>query len=176
MGTARKATLRFKGVPFLYIPRFTYPINDERKSGLLFPTIGSSDRSGFEYTQPYYWNIAPNYDMTIAPRYLSKRGLQLGTEGRVLTPNNDIVLWLDYLRDDNRTNTDRWQYEVDVKTSLPAGWRATTQAVGVSDDDYYEDLSGRQSWTSKTIWPGRSRLNAMTPSGICRLACRAIRR
>ncbi|MBT8423118.1 MAG: LPS assembly protein LptD, partial [Gammaproteobacteria bacterium] len=150
MGTARKATLRFKGIPFLYVPRFTYPINDERKTGLLFPTLGTSDSRGFEYNQPYYWNIAPSYDMTIAPRYMSKRGLQLGTEGRLLTASNDAVLWLDFLPNDDRTDTDRWQYDLDISTTLPAGWRATTEATGISDDDYYEDLSARQSWTSKT--------------------------
>ena len=150
MGTARQATLRFKGVPFLYVPYFTYPINDERKTGLLFPTIGSTDSSGFEFTQPVYWNIAPNYDMTIAPRYMSKRGLQLGTEGRILTESNDIELWLDYLPSDDRTNEDRWQYDLNINTKLPAGWRATTTATGVSDDDYYEDLSTRQQATSRT--------------------------
>jgi len=150
MGTARRATLRFKNVPFLYVPYFTYPITDDRKSGLLFPSIGSSDRRGFEVTQPVYWNIAPNYDMTFAPRFMSKRGLQLGTEGRLLTERNDVELGIDYLPNDDQSKIDRWQYDLSVFTSLPMGWRAVTEAKGVSDNDYYEDLTSQQRWTSKT--------------------------
>lgn len=150
MGTARKASLRFKGVPFLYLPYFTYPITDDRKSGLLFPSFGSSDSRGFEVSQPVYWNIAPSYDMTIEPRYMSKRGLQLGTEGRLLTQRDDAKLWVDYLADDDKASIDRWQYDLNVVSMLPGSWRATTEATGVSDDNYYEDLSARQSFTSRT--------------------------
>lgn len=150
MGTARQATLRFKGVPFMYVPYFTYPITDDRKTGLLFPKIGSSDRRGFEFTQPIYWNIAPAYDMTIAPRYMSKRGVQLGTEGRLLTSRNDAEVWVDYLPSDDEANIDRWQYDVNVYSKLPADWRAKTQLRGVSDNDYFEDLSARLEWTSRT--------------------------
>ncbi len=150
MGTAKRASLRFKGVPFLYVPYFTYPITDDRKSGLLFPSIGTSDSRGFEVTQPIYWNIAPNYDMTIEPHYMSERGLQLGTEGRILTSNNRAKLWLDFLPDDDKADIDRWQFDLQTATQLPHNWLATIDAVGVSDDQYYEDLNARQSSTSKT--------------------------
>jgi len=150
MGTARQASLRFKGIPFLYLPYFTYPITDDRKTGLLFPSLGSSDNRGFEVTQPIYWNIAPSYDMTIEPRYMSKRGTQLGTEGRLLTDHNDAKLWVDFLPNDDRALVDRWQYDLNIISMLPGSWRATTEATGVSDDDYYEDLSSRQSYTSQT--------------------------
>ncbi len=150
MGTARGASLRFKGVPFLYLPWFTYPITDDRKSGLLFPSFGSSDRRGLEFTQPVYWNVRPNYDVTFEPRYMSKRGLQLGLEQRLLTQSNEARLWLDYLGNDDRTDIDRWRYNLNVRTQLPFNWRATTSAVGVSDDLYYEDLSSQQSRTSRT--------------------------
>lgn len=150
MGTARNATLRFRDIPFLYVPYFTYPINDQRKSGLLFPTIGSSDLRGFELRQPIYWNIAPNYDATFEPRYMSKRGLQLGTEGRLLLPNNAARVYGDFLPSDDLTQTDRWRYEVESVSMLPRGWRATVQAEGVSDETYFEDLSNNQNQTSRT--------------------------
>jgi len=150
IGTAKRASLRFKGVPFLYLPYFTYPITDDRKSGLLFPSIGTSDSRGFEVTQPYYWNVAPNFDMTVEPHYMSKRGLQLGAESRLLTRRNNAKLWLDYLPSDDQANIDRWQYDLHVTTSLPKSWRATTEAAGVSDDQYHEDLSARQSSSSQT--------------------------
>jgi LPS-assembly protein len=151
MGTVRSASLSFKGVPFLYIPYITVPVNDERKSGLLFPKIGTSDRRGFEFWQPIYWNIAPNYDATIVPRYMSKRGLQLGTELRFLTENNSNgEIWGDFLSDDDRIKEDRWQFDVETESFLSHGWRASVLAVGVSDNAYYDDFSSRLSTTSQT--------------------------
>ncbi|MGH8167987.1 MAG: LPS-assembly protein LptD, partial [Woeseiaceae bacterium] len=56
-GTARHVKLRFKGVPILYSPYFSFPINDARKSGILTPELGSAGRSGTELRIPWYWNI-----------------------------------------------------------------------------------------------------------------------
>jgi LPS-assembly protein len=150
MGTARGATLEFKGVPFLYVPYFTYPINDTRKSGLLLPRLASSDRRGFEVTQPVYWDIAPNYDATITPRYMSKRGLQLGGEFRFLTENQYSSLFGDYLPSDDDTGIDRWRYDIKNTTELPGGWRSSFDMVGVSDDLYFDDMSSARADTSQT--------------------------
>ena len=150
MGTARHARLAFKGVPFLYWPYFTYPVTDERKSGLLIPEIGTSGPRGFELVTPYYWNIAPQYDATFVPRYMSKRGMQLGSEFRYLTKRNDGVLWGDYLPDDDKTGEDRWRYLILVQSMLGRGWRATADAEGVSDSGYFQDLTNGQTSTSQT--------------------------
>jgi LPS-assembly protein len=150
MGTARGASLEFKGVPFFYWPYFTYPVTDDRKSGLLFPKFGSSDRRGFEFTQPIYWNISPGQDATFVPRFMADRGLQLGTEYRFLTRSNEGVLWGDYLADDDETGEKRWQYDVATISMLPWEWRASITARGVSDDNYFEDLSSSISQTSQT--------------------------
>ncbi|MEE4186200.1 MAG: LPS assembly protein LptD [Gammaproteobacteria bacterium] len=148
-GTARGASLRFKGVPFFYVPYFTYPITDQRKTGLLFPTFATSDQRGFELTQPIYWNIAPNYDATFQPRYMSNRGLQLGAETRLLLPANRAELNGDYLPSDEGTGTARWRYDLTTTSMLPKGWRAQINAQGVSDQTYFEDLSQRQVLTSR---------------------------
>ena len=150
MGTARGASIAFKGVPFFYVPYFTYPVTDQRKSGLLFPKLGSSDRRGVEYSQPIYWNIAPNYDATIVPRYMSDRGTQFGSELRFLTQNNDGILWGDYLSNDDETDTDRWQYDVFTQSALPWDWRATVRAKGVSDDEYFDDMTSSRADSSQT--------------------------
>ncbi len=84
-GTAKNARLRIRGIPVLYTPYIDFPIDDRRKSGFLIPSIGSSDNNGFELITPYYWNIAPNMDATLFPRYMAKRGLMLGGEFRYLT-------------------------------------------------------------------------------------------
>jgi len=150
MGTARGARLSFKGVPFFYWPYFTYPVTDDRRSGLLFPEFGTSDKRGLEYAQPIYWNIAPNQDATFVPRYMEDRGLQLGSEYRFLTPNNRGKLWGDYLNDDDKTGEARWRYDVKTVSMLPATWRGTIKATGVSDDDYYEDMTANLSLSTQT--------------------------
>ncbi|MGI9309038.1 MAG: LPS-assembly protein LptD [Gammaproteobacteria bacterium] len=149
VGTARSAQLRFKNVPFLYLPYFSYPVTGQRKSGFLLPDIGTSDQRGFELITPYYWNIAPNYDATFVPHYMSDRGLQMGTEFRYMTRQNQGILWGDYLPDDDLSNTDRYQWEVSTQTFFSPDWRAQIDAIGVSDDAYYEDLSDSQSESSQ---------------------------
>ncbi len=93
VGTARNALVTFMDVPILYSPWMSFSLNNQRKSGLLTPSIGSTTSSGFEVSTPWYWNIAPDMDATITPRVLSKRGVQLNTEFRYLldTPVNRAV-------------------------------------------------------------------------------------
>ncbi|HJY40252.1 MAG TPA: putative LPS assembly protein LptD, partial [Steroidobacteraceae bacterium] len=85
LGFGRGVRLDFKGVPILYTPFLSFPVGNQRKSGFLFPTIGTSTRSGSSLTVPWYWNIAPNYDATFSPTWFSKRGGKLDSEFRYLT-------------------------------------------------------------------------------------------
>ena len=87
-GTARNTVLWFKGMPLFYSPYLSFPIGDERRSGFLMPNFGRSSSSGTEISIPWYWNIAPNHDAILTPRYLSKRGNQLITNYRFLTSSS----------------------------------------------------------------------------------------
>ncbi|MES2564658.1 MAG: LptA/OstA family protein, partial [Pseudomonadota bacterium] len=86
VGVARGASIVFLDQTILYTPYISFSLNQQRKSGLLTPSYGTSNTSGTEFTVPYYWNIAPNYDMTLYPRVMTKRGLQLSTDFRYLDP------------------------------------------------------------------------------------------
>ena len=151
VGTARNVKLRFKGVPILYAPYFSFPISNARKSGILTPTIGSTARSGNEIVMPYYWNIRENYDATISPRWLSDRGLQLGTEFRYLTKRNIGSAVVEYLPNDSLTN-DRSRYLIALehRTLFDNGWRNLVDIRDVSDSQYFEDLGGTLSLSSTT--------------------------
>ena len=83
-GVARGATIRLGKVPVLYVPYLKFPIDDQRHTGLLYPAVGLSGRNGFDWKQPIYLNLAPNYDATLEPRYMSERGFQMGAEFRYL--------------------------------------------------------------------------------------------
>ncbi len=80
-GVGRHVVMRFKDVPIFYTPYISFPVGDERKSGVLFPNFGHSTSNGYQLQVPYYFNLALNYDLTMTPGILSARGVQLG--GRV---------------------------------------------------------------------------------------------
>jgi LPS-assembly protein len=140
-GVAHNGVVYFKGVPILASPYLTFPIKKERKSGFLLPTYGSTSRSGFEITAPYYFNLAPNYDATLYPRLLAKRGLQMGGEFRYLGSGYSGILLGTYLPSDNQTGEKRWMYSTQHAQLLGNGFYASWNITGVSDNDYYRDFS-----------------------------------
>jgi len=140
-GVARNAVLYFKGVPILALPYFQFPLRRERKSGLLTPVYGISTRSGLEFALPYYFNLAPQYDATLTPRFLHKRGLQLGGEFRYLGNRYRGQVDSTYLSRDREHRIKRWLLNLDHQHSLGAGFTATARVRRTSDDDYFRDFS-----------------------------------
>ncbi len=145
------ADLRFKGVP-LPIPSIEVPLTDERKSGLLAPSIGVDNIGGLEYTQPYYWNLAPNRDLTLYPTYWGTRGINLGTEFRYtegLAPNPPFQgqMRFDWMqKDDLRDGEQRWRVNYThtglLNPTFAGGSLGLTLNLNrVSDDNYWKDFS-----------------------------------
>ncbi len=159
MGTAHNATLRVGSIPVLYLPWFRFPIDDRRRTGLLYPGISSSGRNGFDWRQPIYLNLAPNYDATITPRLMTKRGLQLGGEFRYLTETGRGVFDGAFLPSDNLTDRER---DTEIADGVPVGnrrksdrgffrfngnqnlgpnWQARSNVAWISDTRYLDDAS-----------------------------------
>ena len=149
-GTARGVKLEFKGVPILYSPYLTFPIDDQRKSGFLTPHFAERDRTGLDIGIPYYFNLAPNYDLLLEPNYLRKRGVQLNSEFRYLMPRSEGQFTLEYLPDDSETNATRNYINLQHETSFGQGWKLITGIEEVSDENYFEDLGSSLSVTSQT--------------------------
>lgn len=158
-GTGRGAWIEFKGVPLLYTPYITFPLRKERKSGFLAPAFGTSDTRGAELTVPYYWNIAPNYDATITPRVLTKRGLQLGGEFRYLQPNYAGEIQGEVLPNDDVTKTTRNAFRINHAQNFGAGFSGSLDFQKVSDDNYFRDLSPLIAATSQSILPRQGNLS-----------------
>jgi LPS-assembly protein len=150
-GTARNATLFLKGIPILYTPYATFPIDDRRKSGLLIPKYGQTNETGLDVSIPYYWNIAPNRDMTIVPRYMSDRGTMLGTEFRYLNAHSGGIITGDYLPSDKLRDDDSRSL-VSVRHNWTPKPRLRTRIVAsnASDENYYEDLGNSLLQTSQS--------------------------
>ncbi len=144
-GAARHAKLRVAGVPIFYWPYLTFPIDNRRRSGLLFPSISASSSSGgLDLSVPFYWNIAPNWDATLAARYIASRGTAAEVEARHLNRYSSWVVagsWID----DKEYGDSRWFYAVNENGILPGGWFHRINYTEVSDQDYFTDLSGATS-------------------------------
>jgi LPS-assembly protein len=149
-GTARGVKLHFKGVPILYTPYFSFPISDERKSGFLTPDFSERDRMGLYLSTPYYFNLAPNYDLVLEPRYMTERGMQLANQFRYLMPRSEGEFRFEFLSDDKQTNTDRRYFNLQHETIFTEGWEILAGIEQVSDDAYFEDLGNDLSVTSQT--------------------------
>ena len=154
VGTAHDATIYFKGAPILYSPYLTFPLSNERKSGFLTPVLGSSSTRGLEMSLPYYFNLAPNYDATLTPRLMTKRGLQVNGQFRYLFP--DIAGEADVeVLPDRITSTTRYAMTFkhnEAFSSVP-GLGAFVNLQKVSDNTYFADLSDRLAITSQTNLP-----------------------
>lgn len=162
-GVARSATLRIGKVPVLYVPWFPFPTDDRRQTGLLYPSINMSGRNGFDWKQPIYLNLAPNYDATLYPRIMTERGVQLGGEFRWLYEEGRGTVsgnWMPrdrlpgnepdrYLRDINGNpipgamlpEDDRGQFALGAIHNLNPTWYASANLGWVSDTHYLEDFS-----------------------------------
>jgi LPS-assembly protein len=149
-GTVRGVKLEFKGVPILYAPWLTFPIDDRRKSGFLTPQFSQRDRVGLDISAPYYFNLAPNYDLTLEPRYMALRGLQLNTDFRYLTPRSEGQIELDYLNNDREADLRRHRLAVQHRTSFSDRWRMLTNLENISDPGFFEDLGINQNLASQT--------------------------
>jgi len=158
VGVAHNATVVFKGLPVLYSPYLDFSLSGHRKTGLLPPIIGSTGQSGFEVTQPFYWNIAPNRDATIAPRVLARRGVLLNTELRYLEPSLGGEMRGEYLPDDRQTEDDRYGYTWQHRQQFGYGFSGAFNLQGVSDDTYFTDLSEQIAATSQTNLPREGNL------------------
>ena len=152
-GEAKNAVVEFKGVPILYSPFINFSLDNQRKSGLLAPTFGTTSRSGFEFLQPYYWNIAPNMDATLAARALSKRGIQLQGEYRYLTDHYSGEDNLEYLAKDSTSDRERHYIKLTHRHYFGGGWSGGFNIENVSDDKYFSELSTRIVSTSRVNLP-----------------------
>lgn len=142
-GTARNAVLRIGKVPVLYAPWFKFPIDDRRMTGLLYPKLSMSGRNGFDYAQPIYFNLAPNYDDTLTPRYMSRRGLMLDNEFRYLYSGGRGQLETAYMPNDDLRDRDRGSVAFSGYHNVNRYWQARANLVWVSDERYIEDFSNR---------------------------------
>jgi len=146
VGTAGTTVVYFKDVPLIGTPGLSFSLSGQRRSGWLPPIPGFGSRNAAELTVPYYFNIAPNRDLTLYPHLMSRRGFQLGAVGRYIGETEagnyyEGKTFLEYLPHDRQTGTDRWQINTSHTQALSKEWSYGWNARGASDDNYPNDFS-----------------------------------
>lgn len=163
-GEARNVVFRIKNIPVFYFPYFNFPLTKERKTGFLMPTVSHSEKSGFNFIIPFYWNMAPNYDMTLAPRYYEKRGILWDGIFRYLTKKGRGELSASFLSGDREfsnfkekeaqehagetfqlrrllnNDDDRYSFHVKANQTFNSHWSGNLEFNKVSDDYYFQDF------------------------------------
>ena len=154
-GSARNAMVKIHNIPILYTPYLSFPIDDRRKSGFLFPSLGYNSINGAEITTPYYLNLDPQFDTTITPRILSKRGSMLEVENRYLTNSSKGELGIagivgkDQLKSENPYyNKERWLVNWRHKTNLTPQWNVGIDYSDASDKGYIDDFNSKLNLSS----------------------------
>lgn len=149
VGIARGASVAIAGVPVLYTPWLRFPLDDRRRTGLLFPDIGSDTRGGLDLAAPVYLNLGANYDALYTPRYIQERGLNHDIDLRYLSPR--IGYWSvggAFMDNDDRyenelpneRNHDRWFGTVQHNALFTQRLRTQVDYSKASDVDYLRDM------------------------------------
>jgi LPS-assembly protein len=157
-GVARNVTMRFKDVPVFYTPYISFPLGDERKSGVLFPSFGHSGSNGFDAEVPYYLNLAPNYDLTLTPGVLTSRGVELSEDFRYLTSTSRGQLDATFLPNDKQQHDNRSYLRYTDVTDIRRGLRFDADIATVSDSDYFQSFAVGTEQTSVTFLERRADL------------------
>ena len=156
--TGTNASLHFMGVPIFGSPWFSFPVTNERRSGLLTPSFGMSSSRGIDVSVPYYFNLAPNYDYTLTPRVMSKRGVLLQNDARVLYNHFNAEVQADYIPYDRITKEQR--HGISTQAQYAQGkFAASLDYNRVSDDEFLNDFSTNIRETSQSILPQDYRIS-----------------
>ena len=163
-GTAHTGVLHFKGLPVLGAPYVEFPLSDQRRSGLLPPSLNIASQSGLEVALPYYLDLAPQRDATITPTLMSKRGLDLGGEFRYLEPDASGELRGSYMPDDKLRDASRWSLSYQHRQKLSGlpwvddmGLRLNLNRV--SDANYWRDFPHSGKVLTQRLLPSEAALS-----------------
>lgn len=150
-GEMHDVSIDFFGVPIFWSPYLNFPISDDRKSGFLGAEFSFDVVDGLEMGAPYYLNLANNYDATLYPRIITKRGMQMGGEYRYLSEYNDDRIYASYLPHDQVADRERGQFSLKHDTSFNTFTDLNAVYNWVSDDYYFQDLGSDESIVSNSI-------------------------
>jgi len=138
-GIARNMRLEIVDVPVLYLPYISFPL-EGRKSGFLAPRPRYSSNDGIDIAIPYYFNLKPNYDLSLTPRLIKNRGTQMAAEFRYLQKKSSGTLAVEILPGDTQARTDRSLLSFNQQSQINKSTRYEVEYTQVSDKRYFANL------------------------------------
>jgi LPS-assembly protein len=160
VGQTQSSYLYWGDTPVLPMGDLSFAISDRRKTGFLAPSYATTSRLGLEISTPFYWNIAPEHDMTLSPRLISRRGVQLGSEFRFLRQNSLGTINYEVLPNDQVTGETRQFGAITTTTRLGSNMSLSLNAARASDDSYFSDFGTSLLGASQRILPATLALNS----------------
>ena len=142
-GEAWHSILYIKNAPIFYWPYVNFPIDDRRKTGFLMPELKRSSKHGATLITPFYWNLAPNYDATITPYFMSERFLKIDSQFRYLTDKSTGEINFNFLPKDKKykgENKFRYSTYIKDKTKFNKNFNLEIDYTKIGDDDYLYDF------------------------------------
>ncbi len=158
-GYGHGVTMAFDGVPFFWFPYLSWPLDEQRQSGFLAPSVGYSTDRGFKVSLPYYFDLAPNYDATLKPTEYTKRGEMLGGEFRYLSDWDKLQLDFAWLPNDEVTHESRGYVRLQDVASFGPNWSGGVDIHHVSDDEYLHDFGDSFLTTAVSLLESTASIN-----------------
>ena len=174
MAEAQHAILKIGVVPVFYLPWMSFPIDDQRRSGFLFPTLESGSSTGLDVTTPYYLNLALNYDALITPRFTELGGSSLNTKFRYLGHGVKQKLELDIAIDDLNADKKRWLLDYNNEAKINAQLTSSIDVKRISDFELLNDYGLAHEAREKTSIISKAALNYQGKTPILKTASLAI--
>ena len=140
------ASLATALISILYIPYVRTAVGKEKFWGFLSPSL-KQGRDGFDISLPYFISLAPNYDLTLSPRYIEERGSGLAAEFRYLSKTSEGSIAASNIFQDrkftNETNYhgNRWMAQWSHKSQISSNLFLDINTEGVSDNFFFENLN-----------------------------------
>jgi LPS-assembly protein len=160
----RNAVIRVKDVPVFYLPVMYYPIqSDDRATGFLLPTYGTSTVRGQSLSNAFFWAINRSQDLTLMHDWYTNAGQGMGGEYRyMLAPGAEgSVRAFRFAQkastvESNGTSAvlpeeNSWEVRGALSQNLPAGFRARANV------DYFTSLQTKQLYNTDVYYSSNSR-------------------
>lgn len=152
MAYVKDGYFEIENVPVMYLPYFSHPIGDKRRSGFLMPTFTQNENSGIAFSVPYYFNLAPNYDLLLNTILWSERGLMEEGTFRYKSKYTENQFEGSIVPYDFKTGTMRGAFDLSSQGNFNNGITTNLQYQYISDSQYYNDFSaGNVNLVTKTL-------------------------
>jgi len=164
------ATFDLFGTSIAYFPYFQHPDPTvKRKSGFLVPRPTYSKDLGAGVEVPYFFNLAPNYDFTFSPNFLSKKGVLVKGTWRHRLKNGSYKINMAGIYESeterDSTSSDRFRGSIvsdglfNIASDWDFGWDVTYESDDTFRRFYKLDNIKREDRISKVFLVGQKERN-----------------